>query len=822
MKNLILLNENRHCLQKKNNNEHLNEEHIEHADHHNDKALTPSEYDNCYIISIVSNPSVDHNNSLPDIHSRDICHYVLTNYGVLMAVDARDSIIWSTELSEASTEADDSFFQLIYNESLEALIALSHSGNIISVDPVTGTDELIGSFEPFGILAGEWRSDGEILALVTFQVEDNATYEILDDEEKVENNSRIPVLMTMNTQFEILSEITLPPLPDSLSPTEELAFAVCWKGDGTLLALSMLDNSVTKNQETNRVIRIYNAETLELSSVGRTEDGSGKIIPNLLTTCSGLLQWSGIELYNMLAAVQRKGKKSRIVVFIEPNGLQHGSFNLCYHEGEEVKRLDFNGESDLCAVSLLCPCNKSNDGSEKRYGKVQLYHRCNYHWYLKWEINYQKDGYEIGFVKFEGYDMTVTLKRYIHQQDVECIENSKINNFAMEWRHYTFNWDISSSPNATATVVDRNMLNFTHFNKAIVPPPMYAGSLSMNQNILAVAHVPIYYHYLENEAPINLLVLVVYLGEGRLVFCGNKRNRPKIINGNCTTPNILGTVDIASSIEDICRSRFDETCLRHLTVVNVRYEGESDIFIRMIVVACPLSLHDSEEALTVEYLNDFTVHLSYDNGLDNVSPDDKMSAKVIRLDCYELEGKVLRICNWSNKIDNKGGALIELSDGALYDFSFSESDSSNIGKYGTITPFETDLMLLEPCPSIAGIDVEGGSPLIIGLSSRFRLYCGDRLLNASSSSFILSTSHKFVSYITMGSRSQLRFIPLSLLVNFDPLMGSDDNLVVTGEGYEPRNVERGSRLVVILPEKPVAGKFLFMKFDTVVEKIHIF
>ena len=74
----------------------------------------------------------------------------------------------------------------------------------------------------------------------------------------------------------------------------------------------------------------------------------------------------------------------------------------------------------------------------------------------------------------------------------------------------------------------------------------------------------------------------------------------------------------------------------------------------------------------------------------------------------------------------------------------------------------------------------------------------------------------------MGSRSQLRFIPLSLLVNFDPLMGSDDNLVVTGEGYEPRNVERGSRLVVILPEKPVAGKFLFMKFDTVVEKIHIF
>ena len=93
-----------------------------------------------------------------------------------------DNILWSLDLSlielgeseeseQINEETSSSWFHLSYNESSEVLVALSYSGAIISIDPLTVNAELIGEFD-HGIQCAAWSEDKEVLALVTFQFEE--------------------------------------------------------------------------------------------------------------------------------------------------------------------------------------------------------------------------------------------------------------------------------------------------------------------------------------------------------------------------------------------------------------------------------------------------------------------------------------------------------------------------------------------------------------------------------------------------------------------------------------------------------------------------
>mmetsp|Transcript_28438 Transcript_28438/g.43626 ORF Transcript_28438/g.43626 Transcript_28438/m.43626 type:complete len:882 (+) Transcript_28438:581-3226(+) len=162
--------------------------------------------------------------------------------------------------------------------------------------------------------------------------------------------------------------------------------------------------------------------------------------------------------------------------------------------------------------------------------------------------------------------------------------------------------------------------------------------------------------------------------------------------------------------------------------------------------------------------------------------------------------------SWSD-LNSDDGALLQLVDGTLLEYSLSEEDADVGG--GSVVPSEAE-PLLEPCPWLAALkDVSAfdngaghRSRLVIGMTHQSRLYCHDRLLADAASSFVLSLPHKFLCYATADAHCKLRFLPLSELVNFDPFMGSDENHML--EGYEPRNVERGTRLVAVLPKHPDA------------------
>jgi len=115
----------------------------------------------------------------------------------------------------------------------------------------------------------------------------------------------------MNTNYETLSETTLPPHV----PNSPISLAWNRRTDSPSVAISTEDRF-----DSTRRVRIFDRTTLEFESMGRSEDGSGKVLTNMLhdhdhNTALTMLAWAGDSTSNLMACMQRKGKKGRNDLF---------------------------------------------------------------------------------------------------------------------------------------------------------------------------------------------------------------------------------------------------------------------------------------------------------------------------------------------------------------------------------------------------------------------------------------------------------------------------------------------------------------------------
>ena len=605
---------------------------------------------------------------------------LLTSHGILTKIDIHGARVWQTDLNEQCESPSKRWRTINFLDP--EIVCLSQDGPIVTVVSENGAAEMVGDFDN-GIEASGWSNDSEVLALVTQTMDE-------DDENKVNS-----VLLTMNAQWEILAEVEIERFVPSLNDDASTRISLCWRPDGRLIAVSCIEAV-----DEIRRIRVYDRETLELTAVGRSEDGSGKVVPNL----SAPLTWASSTCSNILAAVQRKGKTKQQVVFFEPNGLRHREF-LLRDASAAVEALCFNVESDLLGVTLQY---------ESR-SEFQLWHRSNYHWYLKKVFTYSD---QLTFSKFhpeDPYRFFVGLK-------------------GGKWREYQLCWDPSliqmTDSDCVAFAIDGARLNRTPLHQMIIPPPMYASSIEFKCPIRELAL---------NYNPESSTEGVAGLSDGSLFLINraDEKNQQEI--------KVVNTEDV------------DISSLRQFIITATTVVG-----IQLLTLCCGVD-NQTYDTLT---------EVLIENGKAKIS------------NAWRLDDQALRMVRWSDK---PNGVLVELVDGTLIEFS-----------EGKITPSQAD-PLLEPCPWISG--VTNPSPLVVGLSSRLRLYCHDRLLCDAASSFQISTGHSFLVYATAaGSRCTLRFLPLGELQDFDPLMGSDENHLL--EGYESRHSERGARLVAILPKEP--------------------
>jgi len=697
--------------------------------------------------------------------------FYLTRRGILIATSsaAPDGVCWTCNLNEVVSVPEDPaaasspcWFDVTYVDDLDALVCLSRRGAIVTVEKRSGVAELVGEFDN-GIKAGCWSPDKEVLALYTHTDSEEGQADV-----QQRDIEKPPALMTMNAQFEVLAEVVPESniLPSASLVADEASVCMCWRPDGTAVAISSVDVS-----DNTRRIRTYSREDLSLVSIGRSEDGSGKTVPNLLAPAG--IAWSGLGCSQMITAVQRKGKRAdtpRLVVFFEPNGLRHKEFKLRPDAGweETVVGLCWSCQSDLLAVTLHC--TKGNDDDEDKAAstvrsKVQLWHRSNYHWYCKYELRY--DGAFVTMVNFDEertHDLAVAMRSELSSEILVG--------------EYGFAWDTSTvSPDGTAASIDGFLLNFTPFRQALVPPPMYFATITMNAPVVGLSAVPL---CAENTGGISW---VVQLSDGSICLLGNRRQLEDTLAGKANA-NDGASPSAAPAV--LARIELEKArTMRQFLILSAALVDNGEFVVRCIAVESANSRQDTECIVEI----DVTI-----NG-------ECSSANVVAR--LPTEGKILRIANWSDT-QRLSGALVELNDGSLLEYE----SSPNTSVQGSIAPSHAE-SLLEPCPWIAGLHSAESTAgqacnkrIVVGVSRRARLYFGERILSDACSSFILTPTHQFLSYATLGSRSQLRFIPLSALADYDPLMGSEENVVTLGEGYEPRNVERGSRVVAILAEAP--------------------
>ena len=330
-------------------------------------------------------------------------------------------------------------------------------------------------------------------------------------------------------------------------------------------------------------------------------------------------------------------------------------------------------------------------------------------------------------------------------------------------------------------------LNVTPLDKALVPPPMYASSLVLPAPVVSIANRPGFVN--DQKSNEDQVESIVVMSDGKLALV--KFTAP------FGTPTIIATVNIIPNILSVNQAEDSETLvgmlLRDITII----DASSGSF-TIVAISSANTLgggHNRFDCL-------IEMRLQWNSSNSSCSGDIAITTSIpVR------EGRVLRLVNWLDTAyteNAKGSALVELVDGTLLRYSCGGLLDSLDGGH-----------LLEPCPWVIGLfdaNADASMPssrsdtyhehhsLIIGLSSRYRLYCGERLISSATSSYGISIQHQFLIHVTLGSQPKMRFLPISTLSNFDPLMGSDENAAL--DGYEPRSVERGSRLVAIFPNTP--------------------
>ena len=739
------------------------------------------------------------------------CLVLLKNNGILELHDNNHKLHWQVHLNSVVEEKDqdgsckdeNGWFsvQILTRQRLACCLNRS-TGAIVTVSFVSDPFvELVGEFEN-GILAAEWSPDCEILALVVKQ----------EEEEEQQTHH---MLITMTNQFEVLSEIVLDSYSMSNDDSSSCLMSLSWRPDGKSLAVlsssRMSEGIPSAAMETTQhqkqplpslLLRIYDPTDLLSTppALGRTEDGSGKLLQNF---GGPAMAWAGLSCSLLLATVQNVGSKTKICL-VESNGLAHGGFTLrdkkcIVHQmaWSPVATTGIGGASTILAIHLS---TISQDGENERSTseeKVQLWYRSNYHWYLKQEFRYDPSTpiSSLLWSTVEDEHLTVMMR------------DGSRHEYRLRWQECI----ADASQESTAFVVDGADLLLTPLAKTLVPPPMAAATLSLSAPIRHIAMMPPPPRSMRSINDGATGIALVHLSNDSLVIVGRPKsaNNPSpasAVVAHYCPPEVLGEIgsDMLRKVLTADDSAFDSLppCYSFHNLLAISILESLDATGTVISI----------DAIAVE-ITGTPVENIVRLALEFSTNTDKPPAAAIR--CTNripvVDGRVLTLSHWIDDLKSftpspsqlfrDRRALVQLQDGQLFEFLCEgEARTERIEKSNMEA-------LLEPCPWIIGIrrkfQEADDEHRVIGMSWRRRLYCGEVLLADSISSF--DVSDRYLCYATAAaSHCQLKFIATSQLWALDPLMGaSEENAAVVSAEYEPRNVERGCRIVTVLHNKPV-------------------
>jgi elongator complex protein 1 len=280
---------------------------------------------------------------------------------------------WDAPCPSPDLESD-TIVSLHYFQDSESFCVVLAGGDIIQIreNPLPGEDEIeiLGTVND-GIASASWSPDESFLAictqsfsflLMTRDFDPIADVKFALDDIKATKHVSVG-WGKAETQFKgkrakSLRDPTVPEKIDQglLSPLDDGAATVSWRGDGEYVAVNAVDG------EKRRMVRVFTKEGV-LDSVSEPVD-----------YLESALSWKPSG--NLIAGIKQHTDKAE-VVFFERNGLRHGEFDLRVSPKElkdwaSTIKLEWNSDSSALAVIF-------ND-------RVEIWTMGNYYYYLKQTI----------------------------------------------------------------------------------------------------------------------------------------------------------------------------------------------------------------------------------------------------------------------------------------------------------------------------------------------------------------------------------------------------------------------------------------------------
>lgn len=450
--------------------------------------------------------------------------------------------------------------------------------------------------------------------------------------------------------------------------------------------------------------------------------------------------------------------------------------------------LQFNIETSLLAVGLVA-VHKDTNIIHSHY--VQLYHRNNYHWYLKqqWSGN---------GLKFGRFDSELSDRLFLTESPSENSSSSTSTSAGFRVHTIELIWDscTSDSEDCTAAVVDGRKILMTPLGKALVPPPMSLYTLNLPSSSRDIS----FWH----NHPIN----PKGLSWGLACLCDGNILRLWIEDINSNKPISRGQPHLIFEDIDLAVVASESGLewngdVRNIQVVKLDSQDGEQLNSNIAIV-CVASIPTNQELENEEDVVDKVLVLRKEELRDT---------SIWRMEEFPIlsSGSILRLIPWSDEKNCIGIALSSISE--PFEVVKMTLDLE--------VQFTREFLFSEPCArKLAVVKVNQNQQqsqsqsheeqniqpkyLCFGLSSTphsSRFYCCDNLLSSSHvSSFVINASLGVVLYVTSTSKPMLNFASIQSLCRI--VDDIESNLLAGEAGNQPlftfsapRPVERGARIV---------------------------
>ena len=479
--------------------------------------------------------------------------------------------------------------------------------------------------------------------------------------------------------------------------------------------------------------------------------------------------------------------KNNNVFFSEKNCLIHGKFNVVSHHLSSLNNvvpvfLRWSFDSPMILLVL-----KSNENN-KYY--IQIYHRSNYEWSLKYESERDCHIIECKFSDIKSNELMI----YNNQNRVEIIS------FVFDYVSSLSSGNNYKQNNGEICVIDNNMIKYSPLGIINIPPPMSLVKVQTKgekcfwyKNYFFTLSSQVIYVYKSSKKQFELFAELTFAYNKlnmnyikKVIFVPSYSKNVGVIVINAINPNNTDKEQLIFFLYDIS---FTEDDYKTIAAINN-------------VKAINIKEYEVNESNRGIIFNSVKYEKNYEKVSLTKGTEEKeelnQKPKQMNLDMLQLDHIGQNVEEKKETIDENIIKLYQIVNNLKHNEIIMNSISLNISTL-EVTTHSIDSILHpnknEKIIKVASCMTSNNKELIIYLTHNNKLYQNSKLLSTDINSFVIFKHFLLFTQISSSPYSTLHLIDLNnekMISNLEPNQFIQN---LNYKNFNMRTIERGSQIV---------------------------